>query len=172
MAGRYDIQRFPTGLLELLGMKGTGDTPHELASNISGSLDLMGAYLAQRRVSIAGQSAIAMTGNGSYSAIGMLVPATELWFVYNVSVRLTPNTAAASSIRFWGGFQRQAAAGVYHPLTDVVNVGATDNGVGYTHFEQPAIFLPGDQFYIFTGATTGIPGSNGILALDVARLSL
>lgn len=172
MAGRFDIQRFPVGLLELLGMKGTGDTPHTLGDNIGASVDIMSMYLAQRRVTVSAQTSIAMTGNGTFNATGLAVPSGEIWFVYNVSVRLTPNTAVATAIRFWAAFVRPSASGVYHPLTDVVSVGAGDNGVGVTIFEQPAIFLPGDQFTVNTGAVTGVPGSNGLVALDVARLTL
>lgn len=170
MADRYDIQRFPVALLDLLGMKGTGDTPHTIAGDISLGLDITDLYLAQRRTVVTGQTAIPMTGTGSFAAVGALVPSGELWVVYGVTATLATPTAAATALRYWAAYTHYSSSLI--GLTDSVSVGANDNAAVTRVYEKPAIFVPGDQFWLQTGAATGVPNAAGRIHLDVARVTL
>jgi hypothetical protein len=172
VAGRYDIQRFPVGLLEMLGMKGTGDTPHQLGADISGGLDLTSLYLAQRRVTLSANTGVAMVANTTYNLTSLTVPSGEIWFVYGATARLTGSTAAATAIRFWLAWSRANAATTPIALADAASVGALDNGTSARIYEFPAVQLPGDMYHIMTGAVTGVPGATGTVTLDVARLTL
>jgi hypothetical protein len=173
MAKPLDIQRLPTGLLDLLGLKGSGKTPVELNEKVSATLaDCVDYYLVNRRTIITGNSAIAMTGLGNFAATGVLVPATEIWFVYACSCRLVGATAPATALSFWGTYTNPTATGFPIAATPIIAVGASDNGGRSTIYERPALFGPGTQWGISTGAATGVPGANGQIILDVARLSL
>lgn len=167
------IQRVPTGLLDLLSSKAGGVNPQLLADAVALVLgDAADYYLAQRRSTVQGTTAIAMTGNGNFNAVGVVVPSNEVWLAYGITARLNTPTAVATALRYWGTFTRTTATNFPMALTPVADVGAADNAAVCKVWERPGVFLPGDQFGLSTGAATGVPGSNGIIILDVARLTI
>jgi len=157
MAGPLTIQRFPKGLIEILGMRATGDTPAQLAQDVSGDLDLLDFYLLDRcqdrlitSISIPAVGEINM-GTTAGPAPGFI------WLVYDLAVRL-PTPAAASSIQCVWGIQRTASAmtmieGLRSP---VVLPGDTFDAA--KHFEKPLIMRPGDLVGVATRIFTGAPG--------------
>jgi len=172
MAGPLDIQRFPTGLLDLLGLKATGQTPSILASQVQATLaDCVDYYLLNRRVQLSGATPIGLIANSNQPVNGLLVPATELWFVYNVSVRLTLPTGAGITARFWGTVTDQASPTLPLCLTETANIAAIDQQQVCRVFERPHLFGPGTQFGVSSGAIVGAPGA-ATMNLSVARLTL
>jgi len=165
------IQRPPFGLLDLLGLKGVGQAPVQLAETVIATLaDCVDYYLVNRRETVQGSTGVAMVANTTYTIV--TVPASELWFCYGVSVRLSAATAAATAIRFWGHYAYQNSSGFPNVLTDTISVGASDNGAAFSTFSRPMLFGPGVVFGISTGAVTGVPGATGRITLDIARLTL
>lgn len=172
MADPLLIQRPPTGLLDLLGLKAMGQGPIQLAETVSCTLaDCVDYYLANRRTTVSGVTGVALAATTSYAVSAVAVPSGEIWFVYGFSVVLNAPTAAATSIRFWGGFQRSNSSNLM-VLTEEVTANATDNAAACNIFTRPLIWMPGDTAYIQTGAATGVPGATGRVTLDVARLTL
>jgi len=165
------IQRPPFGLPDLLGLKGVGQAPIRLAETISATLaDCVDYYLVSRRETVTGTTGVAMVANTAYTCV--TVPASEIWFVYNFTVRLSAATAAATAIRFWGTYAFQTSSGFPIPLTETVAVGASDNGAASRSFARPMLFGPGCVFGISSGAVTGVPGASGRVTIDACKLTL
>lgn len=88
------IQRYATGLLSLLGLKTMGNNPGEFAEIIAPSFDLRDWFLFEKRELLDGflSWGAATSGSTVFAAMttGDLVspiPADELWFVWNVTLR-------------------------------------------------------------------------------------
>lgn len=172
MAGPLDIQRVPAGLLDLLGLKAMGLGPVQLNESVSATLaDCVDYYVAPRRVTVAGSTAVPMVANTTYAITSVAVPASELWLVYAFSVQLSVATAAATAINFWGALQRSSSSFPV-PLTSTVTVGALDNGAAAAVFTRPLVWMPGDTPQIVSGAVTGVPNANGRVLIDCAKLTL
>lgn len=172
MAGRLDIQRVPFGLVDLLGMKGSGDSPHTLAEAIAVTLaDGADYYLAPRRVQVESDTPIDIATTGLLQVTSGAVPSNELWLVYAYTVTLNQNTAAATAISLCGSF-RGATNLTNVQITETLNVGASSNGGVFRWFERPMVALPGYQFGVTTYSLTGAPAVKGRVRMDFARLSV
>lgn len=166
------IQRPPTGLLDLLGLKAMGQGPILLNETVTATLaDCVDYYVANRRSTVAGSTGVAMVANTSYPVAACTVPAGEIWLVYAAAATLLAATAAGTAIRFWLSLGRTSSAFPV-AITETVSVGASDNGTAVVVNQRPAVWLPGDVATIQTGAVTGVPGANGRVVMDVARLTL
>ena len=173
MAGPLDIQRLPYGLVDLLGMKGSGDTPHTLNENIAVTLaDGADYYLAPRRSILQGDTAINIAATGYFAAVGLAPAAGEIWLVYNVTCSVNNATAAATALKIWGGYVKSSTASLDCQITEQLVLGASDWGSTSRQFERPQVFLPGDSFGVRCGALTGVPAANGRITIDVARITL
>jgi hypothetical protein len=159
VAGRMTIQRYPTGLLDFLGMQSTGDTPHELAQELRASVDLGDLYLSDRlrTVSAGGSGPITTT---SYLAGGLqtIVPAGETWLVYSAYVTSTPVTAGATIKGNLAIFRQ--TAGQVQILPASFSVLAAELILCSQIWERPMVMRPGDQLSLYIGATTGAPNVN------------
>jgi hypothetical protein len=173
MAGPLDIQRFPYGLVDLLGMKGSGDTPHTLAQDIAVTLaDGADYYLAPRREIVTALSAIAFAATGWVSAVGLGPAAGECWLVYNVTASVNQATAAATAVRFCGTISKNGGLSQDVQVTESMSLVATDwDGRGRS-FERPLVMLPGDVFGFRVFTITGAPNCRGRITADIARLIL
>lgn len=173
MAGPLDIQRLPYGLVDLLGMKGSGSTPYALAEAIAVTLaDGADYYLAPRREIVTALSAIAFSLTGWVSATSLGPAPGEAWMVYNVTASLNQATAAATAVKFCGTYSKQGGLSQDVQITNTINVGATDWDGASREFERPMIMLPGDVFGFRVFTITGAPGSRGRITADIARLTL
>lgn len=173
MADPLLIQRPPTGLLDLLGLKAMGAGPIQLADTVGCTLaDCVDYYLCARRQHLTSTTGVAMVANTNYQLASLTVPAGEIWFIYAMSVCLDTPSAAATAIRFFGGFSFTATVATPVYLTNIVDAGASDTAATSRTFERPLIWMPGCAAVIRTGAVTGIPGALGRMTLDVARLTL
>jgi len=157
MAGPLTIQRFPKGLIEILGMRATGDTPAQLAQDVSGDLDLMDHYLLDRCRDLAITTGVAIpaagvTTMGTASGPG----AGFIWLVYDIWVQFGA-VAAAATLQSIVGIQRSANSLVGLPgmATGILVAGASSQVA--VHFEKPLIMRPGDLVAIQTTIFTGAP---------------
>jgi hypothetical protein len=95
MAGPLDVQRFPFGALDLLGLKGSGQMPTRLEDQLRGNIDLTQFYLNSLRARVVGTTAVVNAPGWFPVAGGALVPPTEIWAVVNVTVFPTPAALGA-----------------------------------------------------------------------------
>lgn len=85
MAGPLTIQRLPRGLLDLLLMKGSGETPQQLAADVQASVDIGALYLVDKQEIVLNNTNV-LAGTGFYGVGAPLtVPDRELWLVVNIS---------------------------------------------------------------------------------------
>jgi hypothetical protein len=167
------IQRPPTGLLDLLGLKAMGQGPVQLNETVTATLaDCVDYYLCARRQHLTATTGVAMVANTNYSLATLAVPSGEIWFLYAMSVHTAGPTAAATSVKFRGGYTFTASSTTPIWLTADTEALATDQASASVKFERPLIWMPGAAGIIQTGAVTGIPNALGRMTIDVARLTL
>lgn len=164
MAGPQDIQRFPKGLIDLLGMRATGDTPNQLAAQIAGELALKDEYLFDRLIGYrAAVGAGLINATGSFSLTLGTVPPGQLWYVYGWSIEVTA-PAPATGLTITLGFAR-GAANVRNYVGPAQRLIATEGAAWGVWFETPLILGPGDTPVAYVSSVTGVPNvtATGIL---------
>lgn len=162
-----DIQRFPKGLIDLLGMRATGDTPHQLAQQTIPTLEVTDYYLSDRVVGLSVQPAGPLAATGFVSAVNSAVPAGEQWLVYSAAMIL-PAIAAATAIKTALVIRRAFAA--YQVLAATGQVPAGEGFIGGITFERPMIMRSGDDLGFFTTNLTGVPASTPTAYLAYGRI--
>jgi hypothetical protein len=157
MAGPQDIQRYPRGLIDLLGMRATGETPHQLGKDLAPVLEQLDLYLLDRQRQIQ-TSTTTVSSLGNLLFPSMTVPSGELWFVYEITLQI-PAVAAASSVRAMLAVYR-SQTGTNLPLGVAPSIDALAlqaNAIG-VHFEKPLLMTPAQSIGVFTSFVTGTPG--------------
>jgi hypothetical protein len=171
VADRKTIQRFPSGVLAMLGMQTSGDTPQTMAQEVGLSLEATDYYLLDRLENKqAGPTNVGLAP-GTFS--GALTPsAGEVWLVYWASAQLTQPAATTGRYRlmlFAGSRSPNILMGFGEPS---VTAAAGDFvNVGY-HFERPAILLPGDVFGIIAETYTGAVQASMFAQARFVRLAV
>lgn len=172
MAGPQDIQRFPRGLLGLLGIQATGDTPHKIAAEVAASIEILPFYLNDR------QTFASYPISGAPAAAGVLqfplsvVPDGTLRFVFNAGV-FAPATAGATAIKMRLCVFRSPGLNGETYIGEQLSLGATDSGTIAASFDAaPMIILPGQSFGIRTLTITGAPATSPILGLYYADIRI
>jgi hypothetical protein len=173
VAGPFDIQRPPIGLLDLLGLKATGDAPHLLEQAISGSFEMFDLYTLDRLAIKFVNTVGAIAGVGNSSLPGSGPGPGSIWFVYGVDF-VIPLVAAAASIQSGLYWRRQGSLLTLAAVPDCQSplVAAAGSWVGAHWFERPMILRPGDEMSIVTRVFTGAPAVTASCALtyvDVTR---
>jgi len=157
VADAKTIQRLPVGLLDLLGMQSTGDTPHLVSGEVSPTLELLDLYLTDRltgaNVATANVTAVGPINTTTGPAAG------EMWMVYGITA--TSQGALAAATGFTGNLfvNRPSSGGFsqfYGPPQAVANPALW---AGSVHFERPMIMRPGDTLGFWISAITGAPAS-------------
>jgi hypothetical protein len=171
MAGPQDIQRYPRGLIGLLGMQATGDTPHTLAQQTAAVLDITDFYLNDRLEVLSVALAAAPAALGNFQFVGSAVPSGEMWMVTDVAVNCGGTVAAAASITFAPViFRNQALPGNGVVAGPTTTAATGQNQLSGQHYERPNLVLPGQSFGIQVQAITGAPGVAFQLTAWFARL--
>lgn len=159
MADRLTIQRLPTGLLDILGMQSTGDTPHTLAESLVSTLDCTDIYLLdrfQRRIEQCAVIAAAGTFIAGLPTATPLGPQPgEQWMLYGITVTSTA-LAAATNITYVFSLSRTSLGGTQY-LSDKQSVANPDVFGQGKLWERPMILRPGDQLGIAATLVTGAP---------------
>lgn len=171
MAGPMDIQRYPTGLIDLLGMRATGETPHQLANGIAGNLDLTDFYLYDRVQTQVGQSPVAIGAVGflANSTGATTIPQGEMWVLFDATLRV-PAIAAATALTLSLVVQRATTGWLM--LTDELVLPASTGGLkGYRH-SSPVLLRSGDVFGTYATNVTGVPGQQAFTTVSYAVLRL
>lgn len=174
MALPFDIQRFPTGFTDLLGIRSTGDTPHQIAQQIAGGLELRDYYLFDRVQTQVGQSPVAIGAVGflANSTGATTIPQGEMWLLYDASLRVPP-IAAATALTVSLVVQRSAAGtSAWFPLTETLNLPASTGGLAGSKFDNPIWLRPGDVFGTYCSSITGVPASQAFTCVSYAVLRI
>jgi hypothetical protein len=171
MAGPQDIQRYPKGLIDLLGMRATGDTPHQLAQQTSPDIDMLDFYLADRgEVLEATTPAVVALGNQSF--VGARVPSGQMWLIYELSF-IVPPIAAASTLDASLVLYRNSTANAFAiALGPRVTLAASTGGCDGIHFEKPLVLMPDQSIGLRASILTGAPASTPILDMWFARIGV
>lgn len=136
------IGRSPSGLLELLGLKGSGANPRSLSEVLQGTLALDQLYLAPLRTrTIAVTSVINANGNW----VAMTVPAAELWLLENVTYYTGTALGAGESYRLVPGIFWAGSAAAQQNLGVEKLWQATDRPAQGYDLPTPIILQPGVQ---------------------------
>jgi hypothetical protein len=168
MAGPQDIQRFPKGLIDLLGMRATGETPAQLAQQVISNIEVLDLYLLDR-LSTFQISTAAITATGNVLFPNTTVPNGEIWWVYELSYQL-PSLAAATSLQTnLCVYRSQASTNLPLALGPAQTTPALFGNQWGIHFENPLIMTAGQSVGIYTSQITGAPGSAPQLTMHFAR---
>lgn len=172
MAGPQDIQRYPRGLIDLLGMRATGETPHQLAMSTSPQLELLDFYLADRCVGVTFTGSAAVTALGNLTFTGSTVPQGEMWLLYEATVFLSPCAAATRCTIVPFIARSQAGLAQAEVICDPIVTAIAGSGMGGRHYERPTILMPGHQFGVQVVDIVGAPATTPILNLYFARIGV
>ena len=143
MAGPLIIQRFPLGLIDLLGMQTSGDTPTQLNEQIAGTLELGRFYMLPRGEQV--QAVVTGVANGLPAIAPATVPVGEAWVLWNVSARV--NSLGAGTIVFQPGILRarnpSGGATGFFALAEPANITAANESAA-SSWNGTEVLLPGD----------------------------
>lgn len=174
MAGPQDIQRYPKGLIDLLGMRATGDTPHQISNVVLGSIEMLDMYLADRVLTWRGTTGVPPAGTGFVaSSITPNSPSPgEMWMLYGAGIIFAP-IGAGTAIKAAFCIQRSAFTGsnIFQKVGEELNLAATIGGMAYEHFTRPIIVRPGDTFGVYTSYILGLPAISPMLMAQYAVLT-
>jgi hypothetical protein len=172
MAGPLTIQRFPKGLIEILGMRATGDTPNALAQQIAGNLDLLDSYLIDRCRVQSITTGVALPAAGFVTMGSNSGPSSGfIWFVYDISVAFAA-VAAAATLQSHVGVSRTANVSTNLPGMGTGLLAAGQAASVGIHFERPLIMRPGDLISINTAIYTGAPAVTPSGSMFIAEIGI
>jgi len=144
-----EVQRFPRGLLEVLGAKSGGVVPSTLAQQIVCGVDVLQLYALSQERYIAAENAVAAEGDG----VTFTVPDTEFWILHDLSLHWV-KTATATYMQgsLW---QRKGTIGPFvglasGPTAVSYPFGSTPAATSLVaHFNPttPRILTPGTVLY-------------------------
>ena len=145
-------QRYPAGLLELLGSKSSGINPDSIAPTIQGSVDLTQFYgLSQEAYKQEPNSGFTAIAEGA--GLTLTVPGDQWWLLHDLSMVIEKTaTATAGQFSLW---QRNGTLGPFVGLASGPNQyaypwGSTAAPLSLVAFFNPAIprlLRPGTVLY-------------------------
>lgn len=169
MAGPLDIQRVAVGLTDLLGLRATGDSPHQIGQEVRATLEMLDLYTAYRVEFLQGATANVAALGFLTSSIGA-VPNGEMWLVYQIGY-FSGAFAAATDCRFAGSLQRQGVSNPM-PFTDTFTVTTAGQAAAGVMFPRPIVMMPRDQIGVTIASITGAPGVGITCNIYFTRLKI
>lgn len=171
MAGTMTIQRRPIALLDILGMKGTGDTPHLVAPDMQTVYDTTDLYLSDRMDNIQGAVVVGAATGFLPVPVASYVQPTECWFVYSLHAIGAAGVTAGATVKVQLAIYR-ASLGQYQLFNAYNSFIATEVVSLGIHFERPLLLRPGDRAAVHIYAFTGVPAFNINIYAFAARVSI
>lgn len=145
MAGPQDIQRFPKGLLNLIGNFG-GVTPIQLAPSVAGVLDLVQCYGLSQLATLRVNDAALAEGTPLFA----LLSDTSWTVVFGASL-IVAKTATQTALRGSLSLSRIGLSGdaIVVAADELGPFGATETGVGCVSWFPPYPILcpPGSNIF-------------------------
>lgn len=155
MAEPFDIQRFPSGLLELLGMRGSGSTPKQLGAEIRGIVDCAFLYASDNET-------LAFASNANFAQGGSLtIPITEHVMLTSLSVRIAQNFATTTFMEAQLAVRTRTVLNTVTSRAWVAQAAGTLGGVGaavelaFVPPWQPYVISPGGGLNVQLGSLVG-----------------
>lgn len=171
MAGRLDVQRFPFGALDLLGLKGSGEMPTELEPQLRGNIDLTQFYLNSLRARIVSTTAV-VNAPGWFPVAGGPVPATEIWAVVNVTVFPTPALLGAGEAYTFSPCYSRSSIDAPNVLPIIATgAGVTSKPVAGYQLDSPVFLFPNFTWGVWAHTVTA-GASTFTCSLDYFKLSI
>lgn len=170
MAGPFDIQRAPIGLLDLFGLKATGDSPHLLEPAVSSVIEVGNLYTIDRMLFDFRATAVAPVATG-YLGLSLNTgpPPGALWMLYSASLQLA-QIAPATAIGITPVIRRGGVA-VYEALAPTIQRGADQGGMsGGLYYGAPILMRPGDELGTFVNSITGAVATTAIMSYSYVQL--
>jgi hypothetical protein len=146
-----NINQQPLGLLSLLSIKATGDTPKTLGSELIPTLDLTNAYVASQLVRF---NSVTPAVNAPGVFGGIVVPPGEVWIVPQFAIVKNAVNGAGTSYRIRCGVI-DAQTGVAYAVSATSDTSGVGDAV-YLGFGQPLIVPAGMQFALLCEQFAGI----------------
>ena len=118
------VGKLPRGLVALLSLRDSGEAPRLLADTIVGTVQMQELFLLQDREVSTGPTNAAPAVGANFFTPSVVVPAGQLWYVWEYFVASSPGAGAAIDM---------AAAAVLDglslmmPLGDYASAAATQN---------------------------------------------
>lgn len=167
MAGPLTIQRFPKGLLGLLDMKGSGQTPPDLSSIVQPQIDVSALYMADARRSLGGGAGPNVLLGFAFNN-GSKVPEGEMWVVNNITVTVT--TGGAVTGEYAAGYQDNGSNSFVVSPYMTVPISQTVVGIGVQFAPWSLVLMPGYKVGIWGKNLTGLTTSQ--IWVDYYRVPL
>ena len=148
-------QRTLAGLLGLLDLRGAETSPNSIAGFVQPSLDVMMNLQGATQRFAGGTGNLAIIGTSATfqgTAVPLIVPLEETWFVWRASASLT--LQPADSIVQWGlalRFSGAAGIGVMNLASTGPIPAATGVGRAFVQMDRPLIATGGMEFGISFG---------------------
>lgn len=159
-----NIQRVPRGLLGLLDMKTSGQTPPQLGDLVQPQIDLLQMYLLQFPLQNETDSTLNITTPVTYSAIQ--VPDNVMWFVYGASAEQLSTTVGPTELAVTLELLRQ---GTNHSRIGIADrfssTSILDQAVSVLNTTTPILLSAGDGF---RGSIMTTPGADTTGVVRVA----
>jgi len=168
MAGPFDIQRSPKGLLDFLGLKATGDAPHTLQQSIGASVSLDRMYLADRIVNTTQN--VTITAAGYFTPTSAIVPPGELWFP--TAIRCAATNAAGTTYLWAPAYRTFVGTGSFNSLTNMQSaIASATNDCVYV-WDELIPYLPGVTFGVYV--QNAVLGANPVcqVCLEFYRITV
>jgi hypothetical protein len=158
----FAISKYARGLPSLLDLKERGMGPREFSEQVVGTIDLTPLYLLQGRetLSLSPQAAPAV-GQNSWG-VAVIVPANEIWYVWQYSAAASPGAGAAIELTSSANFDGTAG----FALGPIDGASATQHV--RTRIQAPIIATPGTEFTFLVRSVTLAPLVSG--AIQVTKL--
>jgi hypothetical protein len=143
----FTIQRLPVGLLDMLAMKGSGETPHLLSDRIQGTVNLNELYFAQIQIQVATGATSNVNATDRWLLPTSPIPSNEIWVVRSFTCAWTTGagtTGTYNPMIVRRGFAGLSAQSLVQGAP--VTVAASSNGIAFARFPPWELFYPGDNF--------------------------
>jgi hypothetical protein len=157
------FNRYPAGLLGLLDAKVRGQTPNELAQVTYPTVDITQFLLAQGAEAVNDlTAAIGAVGRFFGTALSLVVPNDELWYVHACATRPSAALGAATSYQFKVIHDTALALGASPQCLFVRSdtASGTTAGQPFAGNGKPFIMSPGDRLGVFVeSGPFGVPAT-------------
>lgn len=173
MAGPLDIQRFPKGLIDVLGMKATGDTPNQLGQQTTPTVGVDWLYTFDRLQFRTFNSVVATNADGLFLGGAGAGPLPGfMWIVFAASFYTPVAVAAGATVQL--GFGIRNPGNVFLVMDSLITpiLAATQGAVQAKHFERPYLMQANDQFGWRVRGVTGVPGTIPEATVQFAEIAV
>lgn len=163
-----NIQRFPRGILSLLGVQNSAEAPGVLDPRVMGVVDIE-PFFTTDRLTISGGTTAAIAAVGYAPTASLNGPIDgEMWLVNSIDVR--PSAALAAATAY--GYQvALSSRGNIHVLSDFVASAVGEVYAATIAFSRPLLLQSGDSIGVWVPRVNLGVASTFLVTERVMRLT-